>query len=117
MLKSDCYQCYDSVTPYITFIGLLTDLKNVRVTGVALGKAHTCILTNNGIVYTMGINNKGQCGRGPSLGQGTGKDGKNANIAGKEAVSPDDVCGNGVQPQGGESAVAQFMGRLVTEGK
>ncbi|XP_033631426.1 E3 ubiquitin-protein ligase MYCBP2-like isoform X2 [Asterias rubens] len=97
--------------------GLLTDLKNVRVTGVALGKAHTCILTNNGIVYTMGINNKGQCGRGPSLGQGTGKDGKNANISGKEAVSPDDVCGNGVQPQGGESAVAQFMGRLVTEGE
>lgn len=30
---------------------------------VALGKAHVVTLTDKGVVYTFGINNKGQCGR------------------------------------------------------
>lgn len=28
-----------------------------------MGKAHTCVLTKNGEVWTFGVNNKGQCGR------------------------------------------------------
>ncbi|XP_045784545.1 E3 ubiquitin-protein ligase MYCBP2 [Maniola jurtina] len=43
--------------------GLVTDLRDVRVIQVALGKAHAVALTNFGEVYTFGINNKGQCGR------------------------------------------------------
>lgn len=38
-------------------------MKNLQVTQVALGKAHAVALTSKGIVYTFGINNKGQCGR------------------------------------------------------
>ncbi|KAJ9574765.1 hypothetical protein L9F63_008079, partial [Diploptera punctata] len=43
--------------------GLVTDLKDVHITHVSLGKAHAVALTNKGHVYTFGINNKGQCGR------------------------------------------------------
>lgn len=38
-------------------------MENLHVTQVALGKAHAVALTSKGIVYTFGINNKGQCGR------------------------------------------------------
>lgn len=41
----------------------MTDLKGHFVTQVAMGKAHTCVLTKNGEVWTFGVNNKGQCGR------------------------------------------------------
>jgi len=47
----------------LLIVGLLTDLKGVVVTSVALGKAHGALLTNMGHVYTFGLNNKGQCGR------------------------------------------------------
>ncbi|KAG7266726.1 hypothetical protein CRUP_006272 [Coryphaenoides rupestris] len=43
--------------------GLVTDLKGHFVTQVAMGKAHTCVLTKSGEVWTFGVNNKGQCGR------------------------------------------------------
>lgn len=43
--------------------GLVTDLRDVFVAHVSLGKAHAVVLTNKGHVYTFGINNKGQCGR------------------------------------------------------
>lgn len=43
--------------------GLVTDLQEVRIQSVALGKAHAVAITNKGLVYTFGINNKGQCGR------------------------------------------------------
>ncbi|XP_074650729.1 E3 ubiquitin-protein ligase MYCBP2-like [Tubulanus polymorphus] len=43
--------------------GLVTDLKEVTVTQVVLGKAHAVVLTSDGFVYTFGLNNKGQCGR------------------------------------------------------
>ena len=33
------------------------------MTQVAMGKAHTCVLTKTGEVWTFGVNNKGQCGR------------------------------------------------------
>lgn len=42
---------------------MVNDLKDVHVVQVALGKAHAVALTNQGCVYTFGINNKGQCGR------------------------------------------------------
>ncbi|XP_062420974.1 E3 ubiquitin-protein ligase MYCBP2 isoform X2 [Pungitius pungitius] len=41
----------------------VTDLKGHSVTQVAMGKAHTCVLTKSGEVWTFGVNNKGQCGR------------------------------------------------------
>ncbi|XP_046604041.1 E3 ubiquitin-protein ligase MYCBP2 isoform X2 [Neodiprion virginianus] len=43
--------------------GVVTDLSDVHVAHVSLGKAHAVVLTNKGQVYTFGINNKGQCGR------------------------------------------------------
>ncbi|XP_015122961.1 E3 ubiquitin-protein ligase MYCBP2 isoform X2 [Diachasma alloeum] len=43
--------------------GLVTDLKEVFVQKVALGKAHAAVLTDKGHLWTFGINNKGQCGR------------------------------------------------------
>lgn len=43
--------------------GHVTELKDVIVSQVALGKAHAVVLSNKGHVYTYGINNKGQCGR------------------------------------------------------
>lgn len=43
--------------------GHVTDLKDVVVTQIALGKAHTVALTSKGQLFTFGINNKGQCGR------------------------------------------------------
>lgn len=53
------------VTFIITFLstGQVTDLKGHFVTQVAMGKAHTCVLTKSGEVWTFGVNNKGQCGR------------------------------------------------------
>ncbi|KAK7882381.1 hypothetical protein WMY93_028555 [Mugilogobius chulae] len=41
----------------------VTDLKGHFVNQVAMGKAHTCVLTKSGEVWTFGVNNKGQCGR------------------------------------------------------
>ena len=48
--------------------GHVTDLKDVVVSSMALGKAHAVALTNKGHVFTFGINNKGQCGREYSAG-------------------------------------------------
>ncbi|RWS17339.1 E3 ubiquitin-protein ligase MYCBP2-like isoform X4 [Dinothrombium tinctorium] len=42
--------------------GQVTTLKNVFVTQVSLGKAHTVVLSNKGHVFTFGFNHKGQCG-------------------------------------------------------
>ncbi|CAI9731993.1 E3 ubiquitin-protein ligase MYCBP2-like [Octopus vulgaris] len=63
--------------------GHVTDLKDVVVTQVSLGKAHTVVLTSKGLVYTFGINNKGQCGR--EYSPGTTKEGSsNVNMAEEE---------------------------------
>ncbi|CAL4118247.1 unnamed protein product, partial [Meganyctiphanes norvegica] len=43
--------------------GVVNELRDLHITNVALGKAHTVALTNKGHIYTFGINNKGQCGR------------------------------------------------------
>ena len=43
--------------------GLVSSLRGVVVTHIAMGKAHSVIKTADGLVYTMGMNNKGQCGR------------------------------------------------------
>lgn len=42
---------------------MVTDLKDVQVVQVSLGKAHAAVLSSKGHLYTFGINNKGQCGR------------------------------------------------------
>ena len=49
-------------------LGHVTDLKDVIISQISLGKAHAVTLTNKGLVYTFGINNKGQCGRDYSPG-------------------------------------------------
>lgn len=49
--------------------GHITELKDIPIVQVALGKAHTVTLSNKGHVYTFGINNKGQCGRDFSHGK------------------------------------------------
>lgn len=43
--------------------GLVSGLKNVVITQVALGKAHTLALTDKGHVFAFGFNHKGQCGQ------------------------------------------------------
>ena len=43
--------------------GHLASLRGVFITQIAMGKAHCVILSGDGKVYTMGINNRGQCGR------------------------------------------------------
>ncbi|XP_035827428.1 E3 ubiquitin-protein ligase MYCBP2 isoform X3 [Aplysia californica] len=43
--------------------GQVTELRDVRVAQVCLGKAHAVVLSSKGQIYTFGINNKGQCGR------------------------------------------------------
>ncbi|XP_041463247.1 E3 ubiquitin-protein ligase MYCBP2-like isoform X4 [Lytechinus variegatus] len=48
--------------------GLVTELKGTPIKEVALGKAHVCALTTTGQLYTFGISNKGQCGRGVIAG-------------------------------------------------
>ncbi|XP_059059876.1 E3 ubiquitin-protein ligase MYCBP2 [Achroia grisella] len=55
MLGKDTMHC-DST-------GLVVGLRHERIKQVALGKAHAVALTHFGLVYTFGINNKGQCGR------------------------------------------------------
>ncbi|XP_076245488.1 MYC binding protein highwire [Calliopsis andreniformis] len=54
--------------------GIVTDLKDVSVVHVSLGKAHAAALTNKGHLYTFGINNKGQCGRDFSTAHTINKD-------------------------------------------
>lgn len=49
--------------PPVVIAGQVSDLKGHFVTQVAMGKAHTCVLTKSGEVWTFGVNNKGQCGR------------------------------------------------------
>ena len=44
--------------------GLVTDLKEMAIVSLSLGKAHAVALSADGKIYTFGINNKGQCGRG-----------------------------------------------------
>ncbi|XP_071483934.1 E3 ubiquitin-protein ligase MYCBP2-like [Diadema antillarum] len=73
--------------------GLVTDLKGVPIKEVALGKAHVCALTTSGQLYTFGISNKGQCGRGALPGQ-PAKDGamaEGAAIATEEDVEEEEV--------------------------
>jgi E3 ubiquitin-protein ligase MYCBP2 len=43
--------------------GCLVALRGVFASQIAMGKAHSVILSGDGKVYTMGINNRGQCGR------------------------------------------------------
>ncbi|XP_043461333.1 E3 ubiquitin-protein ligase MYCBP2 isoform X1 [Leptopilina heterotoma] len=62
MFGKDCLHCDGST-------GFVSNLKDVFVVQVSLGKAHAAVLTNKGHLYTFGINNKGQCGRDFTVGQ------------------------------------------------
>lgn len=46
---------------------------------VALGKSHGCSISADGKVFTFGVNNKGQCGRG-SPSSDAEKDGKSCGM-------------------------------------
>ena len=41
----------------------MSELKDVTVQSIVLGKAYGVVLTSKGHIYTFGVNNKGQCGR------------------------------------------------------
>ena len=43
--------------------GVVTGLLGVPVSQVAIGRSHTCVLTQHGTVFTFGNNTYGQCGR------------------------------------------------------
>ena len=43
--------------------GVVTDLLGVPASQAALGRSHTCILSQDGTIYTFGTNQYGQCGR------------------------------------------------------
>ncbi|XP_071950592.1 E3 ubiquitin-protein ligase MYCBP2-like isoform X2 [Antedon mediterranea] len=70
--------------------GLVTELKDIPVLQVALGKQHTCVLTKAGMVWTSGINKRGQCGRGPPPGQQASKEGV-APLPAEEEVEEEEV--------------------------
>ena len=66
-------------------------IKEGKVVNVALGKAHGVALTDKGIVYTFGINNKGQCGRDGTSFSNTTKSSGTANSSAKPVFSIDPV--------------------------
>lgn len=43
--------------------GVVAGLLGVPVSQVAIGRSHTCVLTQHGTVFTFGNNTYGQCGR------------------------------------------------------
>jgi alpha-tubulin suppressor-like RCC1 family protein len=43
--------------------GQVTDLRHVQIVAVAMGKAHIAAVSSEGVLYTFGMNNRGQCGR------------------------------------------------------
>lgn len=63
-------------------LGFVTDLLEQHITKVALGKAHCVALNGKGQIFTFGLNNKSQCGRG---GSAKGKE----NIASNVGVAND----------------------------
>lgn len=56
MFGKDTAHC-DPVT------GSLTGLRGIFVSQIAMGKAHSIVLSGDGKVYTSGMNNRGQCGQ------------------------------------------------------
>ncbi|KAJ8666974.1 hypothetical protein QAD02_008636, partial [Eretmocerus hayati] len=54
--------------------GMVSDLKDVHIVSISLGKAHAAILTDKGHLYTFGINNRGQCGRDFSAAHSSNKE-------------------------------------------
>ncbi|KAB7503617.1 E3 ubiquitin-protein ligase MYCBP2 [Armadillidium nasatum] len=83
--------------------GLVTDLKDVHISAVALGKAHVVALTNKGHVYSFGINNKGQCGRdfAPHTKESTSES-ASVSMAGAVDEDCDEDEGNESGDDGGE---------------
>lgn len=55
-------------------LGFVTDLLDQHISKVGLGKAHCVALNSKGQIFTFGLNNKGQCGRGASSSISKGKD-------------------------------------------
>ncbi|KAJ8027887.1 E3 ubiquitin-protein ligase MYCBP2 [Holothuria leucospilota] len=60
--------------------GLVTSLKGTKMEKVALGKSHGCAISSEGDVFTFGVNNKGQCGRG-GPGNDAEKDGEKVDMS------------------------------------
>lgn len=84
--------------------GLVTELRDVHVSTVALGKAHALALTNKGHVHSFGINNKGQCGRDftPQTKEGTGMS-MSVGPAGEEELEDEEGAESG--DEGGEGGM------------
>lgn len=66
--------------------GVVTGLLGVPVSQVAMGRSHTCVLTQHGIIYTFGNNTYGQCGRNfvPIKEQGEGGRGDGGMVGERE---------------------------------
>ena len=56
-------ECQPVVLVCLLCSGVVVDLLGVPVSQVAMGRSHTCILTQDGRVFTFGSNQYGQCGR------------------------------------------------------
>ena len=48
---------------FLPFSGLVSVLNDVHVVEVALGRAHIVVRSDDGRIWTAGVNNRGQCGR------------------------------------------------------
>ena len=44
-------------------LGFVSVLNDVHVSEVALGRAHIVVRSDDGRLWTAGVNNRGQCGR------------------------------------------------------
>ena len=66
-------------------VGVVTDLLGVPVSQVAMGRSHTCVLTQHGTLYSFGNNSFGQCGRNykPPQERGMGR-GRGREAGGRE---------------------------------
>ena len=45
------------------YVGILPTFLGIPVQKISMGKGHYVVLTQSGVVYTWGLNTKGQCGR------------------------------------------------------
>ncbi len=57
------YLSYFFTCPLCSLAGVVTGMLGVPASQVAMGRSHTCVLTQHGTVYTFGTNSYGQCGR------------------------------------------------------
>ena len=83
-------------------IGRMSGLKEVHIVNIAPGKAHGLALTDKGIVYSFGINNKGQCGRDGLVSSSLIKQSSGESFT--AATAPSDTIDDDIESEDGGSA-------------